>query len=64
MTIKLLKFLKSIAENLENLHKKSVYDCYTDFRKSYFIRVTENNKVNDCITNIKNVNTCIFFTAL
>ena len=64
MTIKLSKFLKIMAEILENLHWKSVYDCYTTFGKSLFIRFSKKDKVNDCITNIKNVNTSVFFNAL
>ena len=62
--IKLLKIQKIMAKILENLYWKSVYDCYTLFRKPLFIRTLEKDKVNDCITNIKNVNTCVFSNTL
>ena len=64
MAIKLLNFLRIMVEILEKLHWKSVYDCCTDFTKSLFIRVSEKGKVNDCITTIKNVNTCNFSNTL
>ena len=53
-----------MAEILENLHRKSVYDCYTLFRKSLFIRVSEKDKVNDCITIFLNVDTYGFSNTL
>ena len=53
-----------MAKILENLHWKSVYDCSTYLGKCLFIRVSKKGKVNDCITNIKNVNTCVFSNTL
>ena len=53
-----------MAEILEKLHWKCVYDCSTLFGKPLFIRIFEKGKVNDCITNIKNVNTCVFSNSL
>ena len=64
LAIKLLKFLKIMAVILENLHWKSVYDCWTPFRKSLFIRVSKNAKVNNYITNVSNVNTYVFTNSL
>ena len=64
-----------MAKISENLHWKSVYDCSTylgkclfirvsKIGKCLFIRVSKKGKVNDCITNIKNVNTCVFSNSL
>lgn len=64
MTIKLVKFTKIMAEILEKSHKKSVYDCSTHFRNPLFIMVSKKDKVNDCITNLSNVNTYNFHNTL
>ena len=45
-----LKNILILAGNINFYYLKSVYDCYAEFEKSLFIRVSENDKVNDCIT--------------
>ena len=46
-----------MAENKIKSSKMSVYDCYTPLE-------LKGSKVNDCITIIGNVNTCIFAKPL